>query len=124
MMAFYNSDGLCPILAPQIGKNKFFKEFIVTLDARYIPQIEIAITEEQTALIIRHLEPLSSNDLEKLSSIGKSNNWIIYLQPKGPNTIHKIYPNNQDSDLLSYKIPDFDIKMDFHPSDFTQVNLK
>ena len=69
----------CPILAPQIGeKNKFLKEFIVTLDAKdSIPQIEIAITEEQTVLIIRHLEPLSSNDLEKLSSIGKSNNWII-----------------------------------------------
>jgi 23S rRNA (uracil1939-C5)-methyltransferase len=114
----------CPILAPQIGENlSLLKEFIFSLDAKAsIPQIEVAITEDQTALIFRHLEDLSKADQEKLCDLGKNNNWIIYLQPKGPSTIHKIYPISQEHDLLNYKIPDFDLTMNFHPSDFTQVN--
>lgn len=113
----------CQILHPNIG-NKItpLRKLITSLiSLRVIPQIEVAIGDSKTALNIRHLKPLPLIDLEKIISFAKQQGLEIYLQPKGPNTIHKIWPENND-DKLSYYLPNHEIKLQFHPSDFTQVN--
>jgi len=48
----------------------------------------------------------------------------IYLQPKGPDTVHRIWPESsgRDDERLSYRLEEFDLTMKFHPMDFTQVN--
>jgi 23S rRNA (uracil1939-C5)-methyltransferase len=117
----------CPVLAPEVGENiDTLREFITNLDARAeIPQIEIAVTQDQTALIFRHLQPLSDSDLDKLSKLSQDKNWLIYLQPKGPDSIKLLNIKNNNllnNDLLNYYLPEFDLKFHFHPSDFTQVN--
>lgn len=121
----------CPVLAPQIGENiDTLRKFISELDAKAsIPQIEIAVTQKQTALIFRHLEPLSESDLNKFINLSNSSNkkWKIYLQPKGPDSIKLLNTDlntdlNINNNLLSYELPDFNLKFYFHPSDFTQVN--
>jgi 23S rRNA (uracil1939-C5)-methyltransferase len=45
----------------------------------------------------------------------------IYLQPKGPDSVHKVSPMGT-ADRLYYQLPDFNLELAFHPLDFTQVN--
>lgn len=103
------------------------------LDCRYtVPQIEVAVGElpgngengkspNQVAFIVRHLEELSPEDNASLLSFAQHHNIELYLQPKGPETVHKVWP--QDSaDRLYYYLEDFGLRMAFHPTDFTQVN--
>ena len=44
----------------------------------------------------------------------------VYLQPKGPETAHPLWPE-QPADLY-YALPEFNVKMPFFPTEFTQVN--
>jgi 23S rRNA (uracil1939-C5)-methyltransferase len=43
------------------------------------------------------------------------------LQPNSPAPLSKLYPADQDF-RLSYALPDYQLEMQFHPLDFTQVN--
>jgi 23S rRNA (uracil1939-C5)-methyltransferase len=44
----------------------------------------------------------------------------FFLQPGGPVTAYPFYP--QDAPELAYTLPEFDIVVPFHPTEFTQVN--
>lgn len=93
-----------------------------------LPQIEVALGEGdidteralQTALVIRHLEPLTANDETLLRSFADTHKVTLYLQPKGPDTVHLFYP--EDAPPLSYSLPEFGVRLEFRPVDFTQVN--
>ncbi|MGD9153040.1 MAG: 23S rRNA (uracil(1939)-C(5))-methyltransferase RlmD [Gammaproteobacteria bacterium] len=113
----------CKILPECISNNiTNLRELISSLqNANTIPQIEVAVSHEQAALIIRHLQPLPILDLEKIIQFAKLHKFEIYLQPKGPDTVHKIWPTNNNA-RLSYALTDHNVKLQFHPSDFTQVN--
>lgn len=65
------------------------------------------------------MEELSEGDTEKLLAFGKQFNYQIYLQPKGPETVHCIWPENP---ALYYEHPQFNTKVGFMPLDFIQVN--
>ncbi len=110
------------------------RELFSNFDGRMqIPQIEVAVGEQQTSLadgehsanqvvfVVRHLEPLSDADLQALLAFAQHHNIQLYLQSKGPDTVHKVWPEEGD-ERLYYYLPDFNLKMAFHPSDFTQVN--
>jgi 23S rRNA (uracil1939-C5)-methyltransferase len=87
-----------------------------------LPQIELAIGEGDslvTALVLRHLEPLSSEDLQHLRDFGAAHDVQWWLQPKGPDTVHRL--DGAPSDL-AYTLPEFGVRMPFKPTDFTQVN--
>lgn len=113
----------CDILDPQVGqKITLLADFVRSLSIfDQVPQIEVAKGDEATALIFRHLKPMNAEDLEKCIALGKSLNFWIYLQPAGLDSIHKVYPQDEQ-DLLSYQLPDLQLKYLFHPSDFIQVN--
>lgn len=113
----------CHILHPKVAKLLLpLRELIGKLRAKdRLPQIEIAVGDTETALVFRHLDSLCEADVTHLYEFAK--NWQIqlYLQPKGPDTVHKLWPQSGD-DRLHYELPDFGIQMAFHPMDFTQVN--
>jgi len=85
----------------------------------HVPQIELAIGEESTVLVLRIMAPLSRNDEALLKAF--ADEWQIHwwLQPNGPDSAHPYYPLGTD---LYYTLPDFGIRMPFKPTDFTQVN--
>lgn len=117
----------CEILAPPMGSLiRGLGDFIGTLDARRsIPQIEVAVGENHTALVFRHLEALSGDDLARFCEFGSQRNLAIYLQPKGPDSTKRLLPatsQGKDPDLLSYSLPDFGLQFAFHPLDFIQIN--
>ena len=84
-----------------------------------IPQIEIAVGDEDAALILRHLEPLTSADLMRLHEFHKAHGIAIYLQSKGPDTIHCL---TDPAMSLSYSLPEWDVSLAFQPQQFIQVN--
>ncbi|MEJ8835948.1 23S rRNA (uracil(1939)-C(5))-methyltransferase RlmD [Ramlibacter sp. AN1133] len=86
------------------------------------PQIELACGDRVTALVLRHLEPLSAGDLAKLRAFAVEHaaagvQW--WLQPKGPDTVRLL---DEGGEELAYALPEFGITMPFRPTDFTQVN--
>ncbi|AKP73422.1 23S rRNA (uracil(1939)-C(5))-methyltransferase RlmD [Piscirickettsia salmonis] len=121
----------CQVLTANVGEHlEAFKVMFSSLDAKEtIPQVEVVVGDDQTALVIRHLEPLSDHDLKALIEFCQRLNFELYLQPKGPLTIHRIYPEPVSGRLpgqerLSYRLPDFNLEFKFHVSDFTQVNAE
>ncbi|AIT10176.1 23S rRNA methyltransferase [Candidatus Francisella endociliophora] len=114
----------CIVLNPLVGeKITQIAEFIETLSIyKHIAQLEIAIDDHQPAIIVRHLEPFVNEDLDKLRAFGQENNYWVYLQSKGPDTIFRLYPEkNVEPTKLSYQ-PIEGIEINYEPSDFTQVN--
>jgi len=114
----------CEVLHPSIGKKlSEFADLIRSLSIyRDIPQFEIAVGEDATALIIRYLKNFLDEDLEILKNFAQKYDFHIYLQSGGPATIEKFYPENK-IERLHYELKKYKIKLAFHPSDFTQVNF-
>ncbi len=116
---------VCPVLHPRVSAMLMpLRELIFGMDARETcPQIELAAGDEVIALVLRHLEPLSQDDLARLRAFGQQHGVQWWLQPKGPDTVHLLDELvSADAPTLSYGLPEFGITMPFKPTDFTQVN--
>ncbi|MCF6776005.1 23S rRNA (uracil(1939)-C(5))-methyltransferase RlmD [Thiotrichales bacterium 19X7-9] len=115
----------CPVLHSSVDQLiADLKALIFSLSLyREIPQIEVAVDDHKTALIVRHLQKFNESDLEQLTNFAKKHAIWLYLQSKGPDTIKLFYPEVTESEsYLSYNIDDFGIEIRFQPNDFTQVN--
>lgn len=113
----------CPVLHETVGtKIKDLTDLIRSLmQFEHIPQIEVAVSDTETALIFRHLMPLPEEDIAKLCAFAETHNMHFYLQPNPPEKIRKIWPKNS-SEKLSYSLPEYELDMQFYPLDFIQVN--
>jgi 23S rRNA (uracil1939-C5)-methyltransferase len=112
----------CPILPPHVDALLLpLRALIANLQARdTCPQIEVACGDDVTALVLRHLEPLTESDLQQLKTFAATHHVQWWLQSKGPDTVRLMDAN--DPQQLAYDLPDFGIHMPFKPTDFTQVN--
>jgi 23S rRNA (uracil1939-C5)-methyltransferase len=88
-----------------------------------IPQVEIAAGDRDAALILRHLEPLSTEDLELLRAFGVRHQARVFSQSGGYDTVTAVAPGAENP-YLSYANPDYGLNILFAPTDFTQVNLE
>lgn len=97
------------------------RELIGGMDAKEtLPQIELACGDEVTALVLRHMEPLSAGDLARLRAFAAAHPGLQWwLQPGGLETVKLL---DDAVPELSYGLPEFGITMPFKPTDFTQVN--
>ncbi len=86
-----------------------------------LPQVEVAVAENATAMVFRVLEPPTEQDREVLRSFGAAHDLRIYLQPGGLDSLQLLHPQVVDAPLR-YSLPEFDITIDFEPVDFVQVN--
>lgn len=111
----------CEVLHASVGERlEELAALIQGMDAHErIAQIEVAIGDTVTALVFRNLDPLSPGDTQALSDFAKQTGLHIYLQPKGPDSIELLWP---ETSQLSYALPDYQVSMNFLPTDFTQVN--
>lgn len=85
-----------------------------------LPQIELAVGEAVTVLVLRILDPLSAADEEALRSFAQQYGIQFWLQRAGPDTAAPFFP--ADAPPLYYSLPEFGVRLDFRPTDFTQVN--
>ncbi|WP_374519504.1 23S rRNA (uracil(1939)-C(5))-methyltransferase RlmD [Hydrogenophaga sp.] len=112
---------VCHVLPPHVSAMLMpLRELIYAMDARETcPQIELACGDEVTALVLRHLEPLSEDDIARLRAFAAQHGVQWWLQAKGPDTVKLLDDIGPE---LSYSLPEFGITMPFKPTDFTQVN--
>ena len=111
----------CHVLPPHVNAMLLpLRALIFSMDAREtIPQIELAGGDEVTAMVLRHLEPLSADDLARLRAFAQQHGVQWWLQSKGPDTVCLL---DEGGPELAYALPDFGVTMPFKPTDFTQVN--
>ena len=111
----------CEVLHPAVGDRlEGLSGLIEQLEARArIPQIEVAVASETTALVFRHLDPLTPHDHDVLKRYAMDQGVHVYLQPAGPDTVQVLWP---EKSVLSYTLASESVVIEFQPTDFTQVN--
>ncbi len=112
----------CPNLPPATSALiPALRDLLGTLESKErMPQIEIAVGERATVLVVRHLTPVSEADGEKLRAFAEQHHVSLWLQSKGPLTAVPFHPPERPT--LDYSLPEFDVRIAFEPTDFTQVN--
>jgi 23S rRNA (uracil1939-C5)-methyltransferase len=88
--------------------------------AARIPQIDVAVTETHMCLTLRILDSMGESDREKVREFARRHALDIYLQPAGPDSVQPL--DAATIRPLFYLLPEFGLRLDFHPIDFTQVN--
>jgi len=112
----------CTVLVEPFARElSVLAELIGALDAREsIPQIEIAAGDGATALVLRHLVPLSASDRAALLAFQRRSTHRLLLQSAGYDSIVDL--DGVPAPLLSYRLDRFGVTLFFHPTDFVQVN--
>ncbi len=85
-----------------------------------IPQVEIAVADNSIVLVVRHLEASTEADLASLTAFAQAHTIQLFLQPNNLQSVHPLYPTNPPP--LMYSLPEFNIVVEFLPTDFIQVN--
>ncbi|MFL6549525.1 MAG: 23S rRNA (uracil(1939)-C(5))-methyltransferase RlmD [Povalibacter sp.] len=113
----------CEVLrAPLDGLLPALSSLVTSLSIRNrMPQIEVAVADEVVALVFRVLEPLTDADMQNLREFEARHGLQIYLQPGGYETVA---PLRSDAQPLTYRLPQFDVTLEFLPTDFVQVNAE
>lgn len=89
-----------------------------------VPQVEVAIGDPlngdaHTALVFRVLDEPGADDLAHFAAFEAAHDVRVYLQPKGLATVR---PLAGAPPVLEYALPEFDVRLEFLPNDFIQVN--
>ena len=105
-------DGLIEPLAKLIGSLSRPAE---------LPQIEVAVAQDTVALVLRIMKPLGEPDLQKLRDFEVKHAVRLYLQPGNYATLR---PLSEPAPRLHYRLPAFNLELEFEPVDFVQVNAE
>jgi 23S rRNA (uracil1939-C5)-methyltransferase len=110
----------CPVLVPPL--DGLLGELALLIERssirERIPQIEAAVGDDASALVLRVLSPPSAADEQAFRDFGARHGIDMYLQPGGPGTTVPLGPAR----TLSYRLPEHDLTIEFLPTDFVQVN--
>jgi len=114
----------CKVMHPIVGEKLMeLSEMIGGLTIKdKIPQIEVAIGDEDCVLAFRVLEPPTDEDKERMRAFGHQHNISLCLQSKGPDTIVPI--EGEPEIIPSYALPEQGVNFNFKPAMFTQVNYE
>jgi len=85
-----------------------------------LPQIEVAVGEELTVLVLRVLAAPGEADCERLRQFAERHGVQLWLQPEGPDSARPFWP--LEAPGLYYTLPEYGLRIAFGPTDFTQVN--
>ncbi len=117
----------CEVLAAPLG------EMIAPLAAMLnglsirhrIPQIEAAVADNVIALVLRVLDSPSADDLIRLREFATAHSVRFYLQTGGLDSVSPLDGSGGEPlEALRYGLPDFDLKLEFTPTDFVQINAQ
>jgi 23S rRNA (uracil1939-C5)-methyltransferase len=98
------------------------RELVGALSIRHhLPQIELSIGEGGAdVLVFRILQPFSDEDAVLVRDLAERHRVFVYIQTAGPETAAPFHP--PEGADLHYALPEFDVRIYFSPTDFTQVN--
>ncbi|HET7649746.1 MAG TPA: 23S rRNA (uracil(1939)-C(5))-methyltransferase RlmD [Gammaproteobacteria bacterium] len=111
----------CEILDPKIGGLIApLSELLSGLSIRdRVPQVEIAVGDVNTVLVVRVLSAPTERDRELLAGFEVRHDVHIYLQAGAPDALE---PLSGTAVRLAYALPESGVELEFQPADFIQVN--
>jgi 23S rRNA (uracil1939-C5)-methyltransferase len=111
----------CPVLRPEVGLlvGELGKLVTSLSIPERIPQIEVAVGDSVTVLVVRVLQPPSPADRERLLDFERLHAVRILLQAGRPDQLETLEGGKPE---LLYELPAYGVKMAFEPADFIQVN--
>lgn len=111
----------CEVLDVRVGERlSDLATLIRSLDIPdRIAQIEVAAGDDEVGLVFRNLRPLSPTDRDKLIAFGKAHQILMFEQPGNEQTVA---PVGHTQSRIHYSLPEFDLRLAFSPTDFTQIN--
>jgi 23S rRNA (uracil1939-C5)-methyltransferase len=121
MSSFVTDIQHCAVLEPKVGGMMSELSQLVTslsIPTR-IPQIEVAVGDNATVLVLRALSPLSEADRQLLRDFEATHGVRWLLQAGRPDQLESL---QGEAPALHYELPAYGLKLAFQPSDFIQVN--
>ncbi len=120
--SFITNLDCCPILDHRLSKLlQPLQQLLQSISIKgAIPQIEVAATADNIALVFRHIQPFSAQDRLALQGFAKTEEIQVLLQSAGPDSIQALWPTAGST--LSYSLDGFDLDLAFSALDFIQVN--
>jgi 23S rRNA (uracil1939-C5)-methyltransferase len=118
----------CPVLAAPAGTLlEPLAELLTGLTIRErVPQIELAVGDDATALVLRVLEAPAEEDLTRLRAFGARHGLRLFLQPAGLGSVTELTAGAAGGGAgvapLHYALGRFGLTLEFAPTDFIQVN--
>lgn len=111
----------CEVLAEPVGALiSALAELVGGLEIRRrVAQIEVAVADQATALVLRVLEDPSTADLARLREFEVRHGVALYLQRGGLDTVRPLTP---PAAPLRYALDGVTEGIEFAPTDFIQVN--
>jgi 23S rRNA (uracil1939-C5)-methyltransferase len=111
----------CQVLPPAVSALLVpLRELVGKLSIRErLPQVEVAVADNATVLVFRHLLPLTEEDQDHLRAFAQAHEVHAWLQPVGPDSAHPFHPAQSQP---YYELPEFGVRLHFRPTEFTQVN--
>jgi 23S rRNA (uracil1939-C5)-methyltransferase len=101
-------------------------EMLTSLNIRErVPQIEVAVADNAVGLVLRVMETPSDADLARLREFERVHGVRLYLQPGGLDSVRRLESEPgvvPDEKPLFYRLPHFDLTLEFAPTDFVQIN--
>jgi 23S rRNA (uracil1939-C5)-methyltransferase len=112
---------VCEVLAPPVGTLVAALAALVgALEIRRrVAQIEVAVGDNATALVLRVLEDPPEADLSRLREFEAQHGIALYLQRGGLETVTALTP---PAITLHYALDGLPAGIEFAPTDFVQVN--
>ncbi|WP_051235639.1 23S rRNA (uracil(1939)-C(5))-methyltransferase RlmD [Marinimicrobium agarilyticum] len=115
----------CEVLAPALNALlaplRGWLEGLERRDA--VGHIELILSEEGPAMVVRELKALSPRDLQRLGTVGDGALGDRIWRQTTSEGLSDL--NGEPCDpRLHYGLPDFELDLAFHPQDFTQVNVE
>lgn len=111
----------CDVLAEPVGALiQPLAELLGSLEIRQqVPQIEVAVGDNATALVLRVLRAPSGQDRARLHEFAARHGVRFYLQSGGLDSVEELATPGRP---LSYALTSFGLELEFAPTDFVQVN--
>lgn len=112
----------CPVLAgPLQPLPKLLREWLQELNQREaISHAELFLADSGRAIMLRHIRALPPADLNRLEAFAREQQLYLYLMGDDKQICCLFSPVGDP--WLYYRIPELDLKFQFRPTDFTQVN--
>ncbi|HEY0767668.1 MAG TPA: hypothetical protein VGD47_06900, partial [Steroidobacteraceae bacterium] len=111
----------CHVLAAPVGELIApLATMLTELSIReQLPQIEVAVADNATALVLRVLSAPSAADTARLRQFGAAYGVRLYLQPAGLDSVRELDPPGEP---LRYALARPGLELEFAATDFIQVN--
>ncbi|HEY5019473.1 MAG TPA: hypothetical protein VII17_00505, partial [Steroidobacteraceae bacterium] len=113
----------CHILAPAAAALITpLAALLTTLSIRErVPQIEVSVADNATALVLRVLAEPSAADMAAFGAFEATYGARLYLQSGGLDSVRRLAAVPFE-EPLRYALPAFALELEFAPTDFIQIN--